>query len=115
LSRLAGSSALEVIRAHRWPGNVRELKNAVQRGFILADDLVEIGFTTVAPAVAAAPGERIEFSVGTSLAEMERRAIFATLDHCRGHKRRCAEILGVSLKTLYNRLAEYQSDKATAV
>ena len=40
---------------------------------------------------------------------MEKQAIYATLDHCKGNKRRCAEILGVSLKTLYNRLAAYQS------
>jgi DNA-binding NtrC family response regulator len=43
---------------------------------------------------------------------MERQAIFATLDHCRGNKRRAAEMLGVSLKTLYNRLTAYQSDGA---
>jgi len=40
---------------------------------------------------------------------MERQAIYATLDHCKGNKRRCAEILGVSLKTLYNRLSAYQN------
>jgi DNA-binding NtrC family response regulator len=50
--------------------------------------------------------------VGTSLAEMERQAIFATLDHCRGNKRRAAEMLGVSLKTLYNRLTAYQAEGA---
>jgi DNA-binding NtrC family response regulator len=121
LNREAGTdkrfsrAALDMIRTHRWPGNVRELKNAVQRGFILADELVEIGFTTVpSTGGAIASGERMEFQVGTSLADMERQAIFATLDHCRGNKRRCAEILGISLKTLYNRLAEYQSDAAAA-
>jgi DNA-binding NtrC family response regulator len=51
-------------------------------------------------------------AVGTSLAEMERQASFATLDHCRGNKRRAAEMLGVSLKTLYNRLTAYQADGA---
>ena len=50
--------------------------------------------------------------VGTPLAEIERQAIYATLDLCEGNKRRCAEMLGVSLKTLYNRLAEYQSGDA---
>ena len=45
----------------------------------------------------------------SAVAEMERQAIYATLDHCKGNKRRCAEILGVSLKTLYNRLSAYQS------
>jgi DNA-binding NtrC family response regulator len=49
----------------------------------------------------------LKFSIGTSLAVMERKTIFATLDHCSGNKRRAAEVLGVSLKTLYNRLNEY--------
>jgi DNA-binding NtrC family response regulator len=55
---------------------------------------------------------RLREPIGTPLAEMERQAIFATLDHCRGNKRRAAEMLGVSLKTLYNRLTAYQSDGA---
>jgi DNA-binding NtrC family response regulator len=46
---------------------------------------------------------------------MERQAIYATLDHCKGNKRRCAEILGVSLKTLYNRLSAYQSAGARSM
>jgi DNA-binding NtrC family response regulator len=54
-------------------------------------------------------GDCLRIPVGTSLAEIERKAIYATLDLCEGNKRRCAEMLGVSLKTLYNRLAEYQS------
>jgi len=102
--------AIATIRAHRWPGNVRELKNAVQRAFILADAEVELDFAElecVAPA-----GNVLQIPVGTSLAEIERQAIYATLDLCEGSKRRCAEMLGVSLKTLYNRLAEYQSGVA---
>jgi DNA-binding NtrC family response regulator len=110
-SRAAAAAML----SHRWPGNVRELKNAVQRAFILADEEVDLGFMELAtPLGTASSGERLEFPVGTALAEMERRAIFATLDHCRGNKRRCAEILGISLKTLYNRLAAYQSMAAAA-
>jgi DNA-binding NtrC family response regulator len=109
-------AATAAMRSHRWPGNVRELKNAVHRAFILADDTVELGFAELAAAPGtAASGERLEFPVGTALADMERRAIFATLDHCRGNKRRCAEILGISLKTLYNRLAAYQAVAAAAV
>ena len=49
----------------------------------------------------------LKFSIGTSLAAMERKTIFAILEHCSGNKRRAVEVLGVSLKTLYNRLAEY--------
>lgn len=107
-------AALEALRAHSWPGNVRELKNALHRAFIMADDEVDLELGTFAgtPYVAPRPGDCLQFVLGTSLAEMERRTIFATLDHCRGNKRRCAEILGVSLKTLYNRLSEYHGGPA---
>lgn len=52
----------------------------------------------------------IQFEIGTPLAELERRALLATLDHCAGNKRRAAELCGVSLKTLYNRLAAYRDE-----
>ena len=115
LNERAGSNkrlsraAISAIRDHSWPGNVRELKNAVQRSFIMADDCVEMNLGQLAgPEVS---GACLKFPVGTSLAEMEKQAIYATLDHCKGNKRRCAEILGVSLKTLYNRLAAYQNSE----
>ena len=102
--------AITTIRAHRWPGNVRELKNAVQRAFIMADTEIALDFA----ALDCAPplGNCLRVTVGTPLAEIERKAIYATLDLCEGNKRRCAGMLGVSLKTLYNRLAEYQSGGA---
>jgi DNA-binding NtrC family response regulator len=102
--------AITVIRSYRWPGNVRELKNAVQRAHILSDDVVDIDF--LGTDAAAPVGECLRVPVGTPLAEIERQAIHSTLDLCEGNKRRCAEMLGVSLKTLYNRLAEYQSAPA---
>jgi DNA-binding NtrC family response regulator len=103
-------AALVTIRTHQWPGNVRELKNAVQRAFIMADNEVDLDLSGLAcPAV---EGECLRVPIGTPLAEMERQAIFATLDHCGGNKRRAAEILGVSLKTLYNRLAAYQAGES---
>jgi DNA-binding NtrC family response regulator len=110
LSKRFSRAALTTIRAYHWPGNVRELKNAVHRAFIMAEEFVELDLSGLAcPAV---EGECLRMPVGTSLAEMERQAILATLDHCRGNKRRAAEMLGVSLKTLYNRLTAYQSDGA---
>ena len=109
-SKRFSRAALTTIRAYHWPGNVRELKNAVHRAFIMAEDVVELDLAGLAcPAV---EGECLRMPVGTSLAEMERQAIFATLDHCRGNKRRAAEMLGVSLKTLYNRLTAYQAEGA---
>jgi len=109
--KVFSKTSLSVLRTHLWPGNVRELKNCVQRAFILADDEVEL--KELAPVTRASSDETcLRFAIGTSLAVMEKKAIFATLEHCDGNKRRAAEILGVSLKTLYNRLAEYAAHTA---
>lgn len=107
-SRLAGVT----LRSYPWPGNVRELKNAVQRAFIMADSVVELDFGGLAGAEAV--GDCLRIPVGSSLAEIERLTIYATLDLCEGNKRQCAEMLGVSLKTLYNRLTEYHSGGSSA-
>ncbi|MEO8674553.1 MAG: sigma-54 dependent transcriptional regulator [Casimicrobiaceae bacterium] len=102
--------SMATIRSYAWPGNVRELKNAVHRAFIMADDVVELDFAGLACAEPA--GECLRVPIGAPLAEIERQVIYATLDRCEGNKRRCAVMLGISLKTLYNRLAEYQSAPA---
>jgi two-component system response regulator AtoC len=119
LNSVAGSSktftpmARDFLAHHEWPGNVRELKNAVQRAFIMADD--EVNFDSRgngmprASKPPAAAGTLLQFAVGTPLQDIEREVIVATLEHCRGRKRETAELLGVSLKTLYNRLNEYRS------
>jgi two-component system response regulator AtoC len=102
-------ACLERLRRHSWPGNVRELKNVIQRAFILAEedvgvDSLPLGVTEVVPASSLA------MRVGNSIAEMERRLILATLDQCDGDKKKAADILKISLKTLYNRLKEYKAD-----
>ncbi len=107
-SKIFSRAALATIRSYHWPGNVRELKNAVHRGFILADASIELDVGRLAPP--PADGRFLRFPVGVPLAEMERQAIYATLDHCGGNKRRAAEMLGVSLKTLYNRLTAYHAE-----
>jgi DNA-binding NtrC family response regulator len=108
-SKVFSRASLLTLRSHPWPGNVRELKNCVQRAFILCDDEVELQGIAPVNRIATADGSCLRFTIGTPLAAMEKKTIFATLDHCSGNKRRAAEILGVSLKTLYNRLAEYAS------
>ena len=100
-------ACLERLRRHSWPGNVRELKNVIQRAFILAEedvgvDTLPLGVTEVLPA------SSVVMRVGTPIAEMERRLILATLDQCDGDKKKAAEVLKISLKTLYNRLNEYK-------
>ena len=104
--------AIVTVRTHRWPGNVRELRNAVQRAFIMADDVIEMDFAGLA--CVEPVGTCLKLPIGIPLAELERQMIYATLDHCDGNKRRCAQVLGISLKTLYNRLTEYQSGAAVA-
>ena len=104
--------SLALLRTHPWPGNVRELKNCVQRAYILADEEVELEHMLPGACADAGDPGRLSFSIGTPLAAMEKRTILATLDHCRGNKRRAAQLLGVSLKTLYNRLNEYATDAA---
>lgn len=108
---LSAEALVELCR-RPWTGNVRELKNCLQRAFILADE--ELRPEHLAPVeqldLSQREGDRLQFAIGTPLAEMERQTIFATLDHCGGNKKRTAELLGVSLKTLYNRLTEYAAD-----
>jgi DNA-binding NtrC family response regulator len=104
------TASIALLHAHPWPGNVRELKNCVRRAFILAQDEIELEcMDLVRSASSDCSGTCLQFNVGTPLAEMEKQTIFATLEYCRGNKKRAAEILGVSLKTLYNRLTEYNA------
>src|SRR6266568_4399035 len=100
-------AALERLRTHRWPGNVRELRNVVQRAFILAEE--DVGIDALPLGVhEAAEGSSLQMKVGTSVAEAERRLILATLEHFEGDKKKAAEILKISLKTLYNRINQYK-------
>jgi len=103
------AKARERIEAYPWPGNVRELKNELKRAFIMSDAVIELEDLTPEPhpASAAGSGEQQSPEVGGSLEDAERLLIQATLERCGGDKKRAAEILGISLKTLYNRLHLY--------
>ncbi len=102
-------AARERLRRHSWPGNVRELKNVVERAFIMAETDVDAECISLAGTVTAPKdvAENLGIRVGMSDAEVERILTLATLDHY-GEKKRTAEILGISLKTLYNRLKSYK-------
>jgi DNA-binding NtrC family response regulator len=80
----------------------------VHRAFIMADDVIDAPYLPrelgVLPIV---DGNFLNVGVGMKIAEVERRLILATLKHCDGSKEKTAEMLGVSVKTLYNRLREY--------
>jgi len=110
-------AALDVLREHSWPGNVRELKNAVHRAFILADQDIEPAHIPLSraqpangsPVEAPSAGGLLQLRVGCPLAEAERRIILATLHEQGGNKERTAKALGISLKTLYNKLNRYKT------
>lgn len=100
-------SAIGVLRSHHWPGNVRELRNFVHRTYILSDEVVDVQMLEPLPTSCHASEITLSIPVGTSLADVDRKLIFATMALCGGVKKRAADLLGISLKTLYNRLEEY--------
>jgi DNA-binding NtrC family response regulator len=134
-------SVVEAFERHQWPGNVRELRNVLERAVILAGEgtlemahlpaflqnqttpsptagtsapvpVAGQGGGSTPPAAAAAVDEnRISFQVGTTVEEAEKGLILRTLEHTRNNKTRAAEILGISLKTLHNKLKEYGAGK----
>ena len=98
----------DALRSHDWPGNVRELKDAVRHSHLLAGPAIKLE-DLPGRVSSAGPGndEYIRVNVGTPLAEVERRAILSTLEHYDGDKKKAADTLKISLKTLYNRLKQY--------
>jgi len=98
----------EILRSLPWPGNVRELRNVVLRAYILSGESIALDEflpdnRVRRPAVTEGC---LNFFVGTPLADAQREIIHATLQHFDGNKRMTADTLGISLKTLYNRLKE---------
>jgi DNA-binding NtrC family response regulator len=97
-----------VLEHYHWPGNVRELRNVVERSVILSSgQFLETKhlppYLTETPAPAA-PAGGMALTPGMTVEEAENRLIMLTLDHSGGNKTRAAEILGISLKTLHNKL-----------
>ena len=114
LNQEAGTSkrfsrqTMDQLGRHRWPGNVRELKNLVHRAFILSADILTLEIPPVGDKkIPTVVDGMLDFTIGTALADAQKEIILATLHHHRGNKRLTAETLGISLKTLYNRLKTY--------
>lgn len=111
------------LAAHRWPGNVRELENAMHRAVLLSIgpeiDETAIRLPDGQPLAPADPGARAAQAavtaaevatrsfVGQTVAEMEQQLIIETLEHCLGNRTHAANILGISIRTLRNKLKEY--------
>ena len=112
-------AVLVTLQRHRWPGNVRELRNVLERAVILTRE-GNIGVQHLPPGFgqnagdAPAPVEvsssnAITIPVGTTVDEAEKSLILLTLAHTKNNKTRAAEMLGISLKTLFNKLKAYNA------
>ncbi|HEU5019971.1 MAG TPA: sigma-54 dependent transcriptional regulator [Pseudolabrys sp.] len=125
--RPLSAEARRALGLHRWPGNVRELENTLHRAVLLSSG-PEIGIdgiltpdgnrldqlrTPDAAAHAAMAAEQVTRNlVGRTVAEVERDLILETLKHCLGNRTHAANILGISIRTLRNKLNEYAADGA---
>jgi len=121
--RPLSAEAKRRLAAHRWPGNVRELENAMHRAVLLAVgaeiDENAIRLPDGQPLAPADPAARTAQAaslaaetatrsfVGQTVAEMEQQLIIETLEHCLGNRTHAANILGISIRTLRNKLKEY--------
>ncbi|AJP57682.1 hypothetical protein UC34_13160 [Pandoraea vervacti] len=108
---------LGALRKHDWPGNVRELRNFVQRARILSRTAVIDALPApIFDALAQFPvrDDRMTIALDAPLAELDRQVILSALAQCGGVKARAARQLGISLKTLYARLAQMSRTSKTS-
>jgi len=113
--RSASQEAMRVLEAHAWPGNIRELRNVVERATIVAEgEFIEpkhLPATLQAPRAVADSAPSVSFRPGVTVDEAERQLILLTLEHTGNNKTRAAEILGISLKTLHNKLNRMKAEE----
>lgn len=103
-------SARDALLQHRWPGNVRELENVLERAMVFAS-ADELAAADIGQLGSHDSAIRDDDLVGLTLAEIERQALLATLKACGGNRAEAAQMLGVSERTVYNRLKEYGRDE----
>ena len=115
--RGVGAEVMDIFMGHTWPGNIRELRNVLERSAIMSEkELITRGSLpdefgksqTKGPSDLSA----IKFPVGTTVDAMERELILQTLNATGNNKTRAADLLGISLKTLHNKLKEYGGERS---
>src|SRR6202035_5644785 len=113
-------AVLNLFNNYTWPGNVRELRNTIERAVIVCDSgMIETkhlppGFGHAPVRTAANDPDAVRLGVGTTVGEAEKMLILKTLESTSNNKTKAAEILGISLKTLHNKLKEYGNSTADA-
>src|ERR1700733_10840634 len=117
---VVSEAVLNLFQNYSWPGNVRELRNTLERAVIVCDGaMVETkhltpGFGQTTIRTSSDDPDAIHLDVGMTVEEAERRLILKTIESTSNNKTRAAEILGISLKTLHNKLKEYGNAAADA-
>lgn len=107
--------ALAALKNHAWPGNVRELENTIHRGVLLANaGIMDVDAIQLKSGsnneTESSGGDSTTALVGRTVAAVERDLIIDTLDHCLGNRTHAATILGISIRTLRNKLRQYNDD-----
>jgi len=104
--------ALAALHAHPWPGNVRQLRNVIERASVICQGRVirRPDLPQEFQSISKVEGGYVKLRVGSTLEEMEKELIARTIEFSDGNKTRAAQILGVSTKTLYNKLERYRSE-----
>ncbi len=111
-------AVMHVFQNYSWPGNVRELRNTLERAVIVCEGAVietkhlPPGFGQTTLRTSSEDSDAVHLGVGTTVEEAEKLLILKTLEATNNNKTRAAEILGISLKTLHNKLKEYGSAAA---
>jgi len=114
--RAVEPEALKSLERYPWPGNIRELRNVIERATILAEgDFIERKHLPATVTAAGGTLRTLTLSPGTTVEEAERRLILLTLEHTGNNKTRAAEILGISLKTLHNKLNRFRDERTADV
>jgi DNA-binding NtrC family response regulator len=103
--------AMTILKSYGWRGNVRELRNVILRAMISAKDEIKKSDLPINAIKGHMPGEDIRFQAGMSLPEIEKESIIKTLKKVKGNKAKAAELLGISRRSLYNKIAEYDIEE----
>ena len=103
--------ALETLGSYNWPGNVRELENVIERAVVLTKGDLIVEEDLPAPLFEGSDGGAITVPMGTSMEDMERTMLNQTLKLARGNKKLAAQLLGISLRTVYRILDRQQEDE----
>lgn len=103
---------VDLLQKHRWPGNIRELENSIERAVVLTrTGQISIEMFTFHSVRENHGKNGAADMVGSTVAAMERQLIYSTLENCQQNRTKAADMLGISIRTLRNKLNEYEANR----